>query len=85
MKKQIITKTSIAQALSSCKFDPHRPMFKIAVANSDADYCIMRAQEYLEEAKLTRSEGTLKQAVQSIVLAMSFLEKADGTEESPIT
>lgn len=86
-KKQLITKTSIKKILSDCAFDPHRSLFKVAAENSDAAYCMTRAQEYIQEGKLTLDRSALIQSIRSLVLAISFLEaegESNGAKESQV-
>lgn len=81
-RKRLVTKTSIKKLLSDCAFDPNRSLFKVAVENSDGQYCMTRAQEYIEEAKLTLEKTTLIQAIRSLTLAVAFLERDNAAQES---
>lgn len=81
-KKKVVTKTSIKKTLAECAFDPNRSLFKVAVENSDAEYCMIRAQEFIQEGKLTLDKSALIQSIRSLILAISFLEANNGTEES---
>lgn len=80
--KRLVTKTSIKKLLSDCAFDPNRSLFRMAVENSDSGYCMTRAQEYIQEAKLTLQPAALIQAIRSLTLAIAFLERDNGAEKS---
>lgn len=78
--KQRITKTLIKNIIREFIFDPTAVFFKTAISNSNPDYCLIRAEEYLTEYKQTKKVQTLHNVVQMVTLAIA-MEAVNGTNE----
>jgi len=75
--KQRVTKTLIKEIIRQFIFDPTAILFRTAIANSSPEYCLIRAEEYLNEYKQTKKVESLHNVVQMITLSLA-METVNG-------